>query len=162
MKKQNIKIASLLILCLLIMSSLGIYAAVNAAQSRTMSMDDNGSMTIPGIPYKSYQAVVSQSGTSAPTALEMNNDFTGTTFNWARTSAGTYTLTASSAVFTAGKTVLLLTDPSNALWAFRVTVTSSTVVTVNTSILSVITLILSITNTDSLLSNTLAEVRVYP
>lgn len=110
--------------------------------------------------YTSYQAFLSQSGTGAPVATEFNNDL-GATFTWARTGAGTYTITASAAVFTSGKTAIIMSNPPNPLWNFKYTVSSSTVVTINTSILSIITLILTPTGNDNMLSNTLLEIRVY-
>lgn len=109
-----------------------------------------------------YQALVSQSGTSAPTATVGENDFGGTTFTWARTGAGTYTLTASAATFTSGKTAVINSQLNNPLANFTYTVTSSTVITIKTTLNSILTLILTPTNTDALLSNTMVYVIVYP
>ena len=50
-----------------------------------------------------YIASWTQASTSAPVPVEIFNN-TGATFTWARTSAGLYTVTASSAVFTTNKT----------------------------------------------------------
>ena len=79
-----------------------------------------------------YAAIFSQSSSSAPA-----NDFTvanttGKTFTWARTGAGTYTLTASGSFFT-GATVVTLT-PNLAVFGFVIfyVFTSSTVLTVYT------------------------------
>lgn len=121
--------------------------------------------TLPAIPspsYLSYQSIVSQSGGSAPTEINFVNDFAGVTLTWARTGAGTYTLTANSAVFTSGKTAVIMSNPSAFLNNFKYAVTSSTIITVQTASLSVISLILTTGNADSLLSSTLIEVRVYP
>ncbi len=112
--------------------------------------------------FKSYQALISQTGGSAPSATNLVSDFGAVTFTWARTNAGIYTVTASSAVFTSGKTAVLITDPSNALWAFRPVVTSTTVITITTSVLAVLAVVLGATNTDGLLSGNLVEVRVFP
>lgn len=112
--------------------------------------------------FKSYQALISQSGTSAPSATQMVTDFGATTFTWARSSAGVYTCTANAAVFTSGKTGILITDPSNALWAFRPVITSTTVITLTTSVLAILAVVLGATATDNLLSSNLFEVRVYP
>lgn len=109
-----------------------------------------------------YEAVVSQVGSSAPSAAVENNDFGATTFTWARTSAGIYTLTASAPTFTANKTVVLMSNPNAFLNNFKYTVTSTTVITFQTATLSVLSLILVPGNADALLSNTLVEVRVYP
>lgn len=114
--------------------------------------------------YSSYQALISQSGTSTPSASVGNNDFAGVTFTWARTGAGVYTLTANSAVFTANKTGVFLQSLTNLNANIRGVVTSTTVITFTTAIQSVAVLGLlglTTTNTDALLSNTLIEVRVY-
>lgn len=115
--------------------------------------------------YKSYQALVSQSGTSAPTSTDLVNDFGTTTFTWARTGAGVYTVTASSAVFTAGKTGAFVNPLSNLNGAIRAIVTSTTVITITTAIqqLAVLGLLgFTAVNTDAMLSANLLEVRVYP
>lgn len=109
-----------------------------------------------------YQAFVTQSGTSAPSATQFINDFPGTTFTWARTGTGTYTLTASSAVFTANKTAVLMSNPPSFLNNYKYTVTSSTVITFQTASLSVVSLLLTTGNADALLSNTMIYVVVYP
>lgn len=62
--------------------------------------------------YKSYVALVSQSGTSDPTATVVFNDTTGTiVFN--RSSVGIYSATISGATFTADKTVVFVTPGLN-------------------------------------------------
>lgn len=109
-----------------------------------------------------YQALVSQSGTSAPSANAYVNDFTGTTFTWARTAVGTYTLTASNAVFTSNKTAVVMSNPPAFLNNYKYTLTSSTVITFQTATLSVLSLILTSGNADALLSNTMVYVIVYP
>lgn len=113
-------------------------------------------------PYKSYQAIISQSGTSAPTATVYKTDFGATTFTWARTSAGLYTVTASSAVLTTNKTVIILSNPITGLVNYIVIPTSTTVVTITTLLASVIATVLTATATDALLTNILVEIRVYP
>lgn len=60
-------------------------------------------------PYKSYVALVSQSGTSAPTAIVLENT-TGATVTFARSALGTYTATFSSSVLTLDKTTTILTN----------------------------------------------------
>ena len=111
--------------------------------------------------FTSYEALLTQTGTAAPTASRKDNNFSGVTFTWGRTSAGLYTITANSAVFTAGKTAVLVSEPSTALNRITYTVTSSTVITFNTVVQSVISLILSLTATDAIFNNTLVEIRVY-
>jgi len=56
-------------------------------------------------PYKVYSALISQSGTSIPTAKILNNT-TGVTFAYTRNSAGNYMITGSSNVFTTDKTAV--------------------------------------------------------
>ena len=83
--------------------------------------------------YTAYTALVTQASTNAPTAKILQNT-TGATLTWARTSAGIFTLTASSAIFTADKTIVFA-NPGNdstssadpaIIWAR----TSSTVLTI--------------------------------
>lgn len=116
----------------------------------------------------SYQTIVSQTGTSAPAVsggLTPANTYSGTpTFTWARTGAGVYTLTASSAVFTSGKTGVFITPPQNLNGSFRAVVTSTTVITVTTAVQSLAVLGLlgfTATPTDALLSNTMIYVQTY-
>lgn len=110
--------------------------------------------------YRSYQAIVSQTGTSAPSAVQMLNEL-GATMTWARTSAGLYTLTAGSAVLTANKTVIILSNPVTGLVSYTVVVTSTTVITLLSILASVIATVLTAVATDALLTNLLVEVRVY-
>lgn len=58
-----------------------------------------------GLGYTVYTALITQTGTAAPVATILKNN-TGATFTWARTSSGTYTITASSNVFTSNKTIV--------------------------------------------------------
>lgn len=117
----------------------------------------------------SYQTIVSQTGTSAPAVsggFTPTSTYTaGTTFTWARTGAGVYTLTASAAVFnTSGKTGVFITPPQNLNGSFRAVVTSSTVITVTTAVQSLAVLGLlgfTSTNTDALLNNTMIYVQTY-
>lgn len=110
--------------------------------------------------YRSYQAIVSQSGTSAPSATAYVNQL-GTTMAWGRTTAGVYTLTAGSAVLTPNKTVILLSNPITGLVTYIVVPTSTTVITMSTFLLSVIATVLTAVATDALITNLLVEVRVY-
>lgn len=114
-----------------------------------------------GVSYRSYHAAVTQSGTSAPTAVRMDNNFAGVTFTWARTATGTYTLTASSPVFTSTKTHVVAEIPGNALYNLTATINSTTQITFSSLAESVISLVLTLTGQDGILNNTLIEVRVY-
>lgn len=114
----------------------------------------------------SYQTIVSQTGTAAPTAniTPMSTYPSGTTFTWARTGAGVYTLTASTAVFSTTKTAVFISPLTNLNAQARGVVTSTTVVTFTTAIGSLLGLGLlgfTATNTDALLSNTMIYVQTY-
>jgi hypothetical protein len=111
--------------------------------------------------YKAYTALLSQSGTAAPTAATQVSNFGDVTFTWARTLAGVYTVTASEAIFSANKTVVITSLLANALSALEVVVTSSTVITLKTTLSSVLLAVLSAIDTDGQLANTLCEIRVY-
>lgn len=109
--------------------------------------------------YSSYEAIVTQTGTSAPTATLGNSDFGATTFTWARTATGIYTLTASAAIFTTGKTAAIISPASSPINNISAVATSTTVITFTTSTLNL--LALGVGNADALLSKTLVEIRVY-
>ena len=61
--------------------------------------------------YTVYTALITQTGTAAPVATVLQNT-TGGTFTYARTSGGDYTVTASSSLFTADKTIVFLNGGS--------------------------------------------------
>lgn len=60
-------------------------------------------------PYKTIMFAITQTGTSAPTVNYSYTDEVTQTFTLARTGVGQYTLTASSALFTANKTFVSFT-----------------------------------------------------
>ena len=95
--------------------------------------------------YKKYVALLTQEGTAAPTARVLENEFG--TIAWARTSAGVYTGTLANA-FTANKTWLIITNIISITVASIVR-TSANVVTIDT------------VGSDTVLSNTSIEIRVY-
>lgn len=117
----------------------------------------------------SYQTIVTQTGTAAPAvsgSLVPTSTYpAGTTFTWARTGAGVYTLTASSAVFnTSGKTGVFVGSLNNPNGAWKAVVTSSTVITLTTSLQSLAVLgLLGFTGTptDALLTQTMVYVQTY-
>lgn len=111
--------------------------------------------------YSSYQAIINQTGTNDPVASRKDNNFSGTTFTWARTALGTYTLTASNPVFSSGNTVVIMSEEHGALQDYTASVTSDTVITFNTAVQSIVSLVLTVTGQDGLFTNTLVEVRVY-
>lgn len=118
---------------------------------------------------KSYQTIVSQTGTSAPATtgtFTPTNTYAGSpTFTWARTSAGVYTLTASSAVFdTTGKTGVFIGSLNNLNGSYTYVVTSSTVITFTFAVQSLAVLGLlgfTATPTDALLTKTMIYVQTY-
>ena len=83
--------------------------------------------------YKVYTALLTQAGTAAPVATILQ-DTTGGTFTWTRQSAGNYTITASSALFVANKTMVFVNaghgEQSFFLYWER---TSTTTITLNTT-----------------------------
>ena len=85
--------------------------------------------------YTTYVALISQTGAAAPTVDALLQNTTGSSFTWARTGAGTYTITASSALFLANKTVCFLNNGSAAAETLNIrwTRTSDTVITITTS-----------------------------
>jgi hypothetical protein len=101
--------------------------------------------------FKKLLQLVTQSSTDAPTAVTLENDFTGT-LTWGYTSAGVYTLTASEPIFTANKTSVNVSAINGLVAAV---VTSTTVLTFT---------IVNHANaaTNALLTATPIEVKVYP
>ena len=84
-----------------------------------------------GLGYTVYTALLTQAGTTAPVATILKNN-TGATFTWARTSSGTYTITASSNVFTSNKTLIFINkgEISSTYVYVTWTRTSDTVITI--------------------------------
>ena len=83
-----------------------LYTLPNASGELVVSVNSivpvNGNVTVPvGLPYLVYTAIVTLTG-GGPTVVELQNTL-GATITWADTS-GAYTATASSSVFTSGKT----------------------------------------------------------
>jgi hypothetical protein len=101
-----------------------------------------------------YIARVSQTGSSAPTAVEIVNT-TGATFTWARVLAGIYTVTASSAVFTTDKTAIFVTSAGPQPYISRAAVNSTTQCGVNTSS--------AFSGTqDGLMTDSYVKIEIYP
>ncbi len=105
------------------------------------------------VPYSSYTALLTQTSTDAPVATVLSSNLTGT-FTWARTGVGVYTLTASTATFTAGKTILFLNAGSSPS-LITGEKTSDTVLTIKTFIPS------NGVATDAAITNGAFEVRIY-
>ena len=81
------------------------YTAGGTNQTNPTKNFPIGSVISAGLGYTTYTALITQAGTAAPVATILKNN-TGATFTWARTGSGTYTITASSNVFTNNKTLV--------------------------------------------------------
>jgi len=79
--------------------------------NRTITLPDaDGTVALKN--YKSYVALITQSGTSAPTATVVFND-TAATFTWSYDDVGSYFVTCSSPILLSGKTVVFVTTQGN-------------------------------------------------
>lgn len=104
-------------------------------------------------PYKVYTALLSQSGTNAPTATVLENTLAGTVV-WTRADIGNFTATLTGA-FPSNKVVVFITNQptggaADNFKGGRATNDTITVITTNGT-----------SSTDSLLSNSSIEIRVY-
>ena len=107
------------------------------ATTRNFSISQVGALVNSvNLGYTSYVALITQVDTSAPTAKILQNT-TGATLTWARTSAGIFTVTSNTGIFTADKTIVFA-NPGNdntasgdpdIIWAR----TSNTVLTITAS-----------------------------
>ncbi|WP_281225943.1 hypothetical protein [Flavobacterium aquiphilum] len=105
-------------------------------------------------PYKVYTALLTQTGTSAPTAIVLENTL-GVTISWSYTSTGFYTFTSSANIFTTNKTIIFTTKSLAGSFgmAFNANISSFTsgdIIVSNSSGLM-----------DNSLSNASIEIRVY-
>jgi len=113
----------------------------------------NGSGTLSWDGPKKYVALISQTGTSAPTATVLENTLGGTVV-WTRTAAGAYTGTLTGA-FTNNKTFLLMgTIPYLNNPAYILDRSSDNTIYIQTSVNNI--------QSDNILSNTSIEIKVYP
>jgi hypothetical protein len=105
--------------------------------------------------YKVYSALISQSGTSAPTAKVLKNNL-GVTFSFSRSSAGNYLITASSDVFTVDKTAVSYSINTNGsfsnsrMYLYSIGAQFFTLETYNAT-----------TATDGVITDSFIEIRVY-
>jgi len=102
--------------------------------------------------YKKYVALLTQTGTSAPTATVLENTLGGTVV-WTRTSTGEYKGTLTGA-FTTNKT--FFPQPSISLASYILAAV------LNTNELTISSRNTSGVSTDALLTNSTIEIRVYP
>jgi len=101
------------------------------------------------VPYQIYAALLTQTGAANPPVATILQNNTGATIAWTRNSAGTYTATANSGIFTANKTAVIINQgdedsASNIKW------TSPTTSTVTIDV-----------SADNLLTAGFIEIRVY-
>tara|TARA_R110001632_G_scaffold201061_1_gene323838 strand:- start:31 stop:2604 length:2574 start_codon:yes stop_codon:yes gene_type:complete len=79
---------------------------VTGTATYNLSVDSTGKIIeTNSLGYTVYTALLTQAGTAAPVATILQNT-TGGTFTWTRQSAGNYTVTASTALFTVNKTIV--------------------------------------------------------
>lgn len=129
--------------------------------TRNVAADSNGNLVISSIdtrPYKVYTALLSQTGTSAPTVVNVLENTLGGALVWTRNSTGEYYATLSGA-FSGGFSKLAFSMTNNDY--VSTTVTSYRFNQVNSNTVSLKTY-LGITLTDSLIGTASIEIRVYP
>jgi len=103
-----------------------------------------------------YSALISQSGTSIPTAKVLKNT-TGVTFAYTRNSNGNYLLTGSSNVFTNDKTATIYSFNSNGsysngrMYFYSIGAQFFTIETIDNT-----------TATDGMITDAFIEIRIYP
>ena len=107
-------------------------------------------------PYKVYTALLSQSGTNAPTATVLENT-TGQTITLTRVNVGVYQMSF-SLIAPQSKTFVLSTPASNYIFQHISVAGGGTAVNISTASLVGST----ITPTDGLLQRTPIEIRIYP
>ena len=120
---------------------LGIY---DSSAATTKKITPAALATALGVP-KRLALLITQSGTSAPTATVLTNT-TGVTPSYARSSACVYTVTATGAFTIGGKTQVKSNDLTDII---SLVATSIDVVTITT-------------NDDSVLTARLIEIEIYP
>jgi len=101
------------------------------------------------VPYQIYAALLTQTGAANPPVATILQNNTGATIAWTRNSAGTYTATANSGIFTANKTAVIINQGEEDL-ADNIKWTSPTTSTVTIDVSS-----------DNLFTNGFIEIRVY-
>jgi hypothetical protein len=131
-----------------------IYNPGNHTANRTYTLP-NASGTVALEDYKVYSALISQSGSSAPTAKVLKNT-TGATFSYSKLTDGYYGITASSDVFTTDKTALVYSLNSSGIYP-------SAIMTFYKSgpTSFVIETLYSSNNADNIMKDTFIEIRVY-
>jgi len=118
---------------------------------------DEGSATVGDVakyvqPYKKYIANLTQSGLSAPTALEFENTL-GVTISYSYDTTGDYSLTASASIFSQYYTWMIIAGSDNTFNVNAITWISDTVLRIRTNDSSGLA--------DGILTDTAIEIRVY-
>jgi hypothetical protein len=123
----------------------------SAAQSSIAWVLPDEGGTIALTKYKIYTALLTQSGTNAPVATVLENTL-GATITWSYVGVGQYYATASSTVFTAGKTTGILSNSSSTgINAF---------VNISTTVFNTVTTSSGVAANNELVKN-MVEIRVY-
>ena len=104
-------------------------------------------------PYKVYTALLSQTGTNAPTATVLENTL-GTTITWTRAAVGVYVATLGIGTFTAGKVFRSISNEFSD-GANNIAALSPTAIQVNTKLYSG-------SFSDGKMLETAVEIRIYP
>lgn len=128
-------------------------APTAAAGNNTTQIATTAFVQTSARPYKAYAALISQTGTAAPTAIVLENTLGGTVV-WTRSATGTYVGTLTAA-FTASKTIAFIQKNQTGGLDDNFVVGRATADTVGISTTNGTALI------DSLLSSTSLEIRVY-
>jgi len=108
---------------------------------------------------KKYTALISQSGTSAPTVTVLENTLGGTVV-WTRSGAGAFTGTLSGA-FTSNKTVMWISNTAGAIASFPAYIAGNTTGSVNSVTFGTYIGSNPPVSTDGLITNASIEIRVY-
>lgn len=106
---------------------------------------------ISGASYKKYVAIMSQSGTDAPTALVMENTL-GATITWAYDDVGSYYGNLSSAVLTANKTWFISGNTADLNTITTINTTQQVQINTNGDV---------DTPANTMMTNVAIEIRVY-
>ena len=148
-----------------IVKKLGDYIG-QAAWKLIYDKDFNKHLKLETVTYDVYSALLSQSGTSDPVAVVLD-DTTNDTITFSRNSEGYYTINSANLIFTTGKTTVLIgaLDTSNSvLESSYVTYSSDTfpdTITIRTGILSPDGGDIIATQADNILDNRFIEIRIY-
>lgn len=103
----------------------------NKTRNFTVQQITDLAKSIGTLGYTLYSALLTQTGISAPTSIQLQNTIPGT-MTLARTGAGVYTITNSGTPFTADKVQVFINGGNNDGTVVRWTRTSTSVITIST------------------------------